>query len=139
MVAPEVNFVISTTTAVAVVGAIWRLASKIATTDVKVNTLWDYHIRRSVVAGLNNETLRVNSPIQATTKGEEWFKDVSEDLLKWYKTCSNCKSMSDRDLFVAIEKEFGKRITSEIAIPNNVHPGEAIAIAVALCRAYRLP
>jgi hypothetical protein len=135
---PEVNFVISTGTAVAVVGAVWRMAWKIATTDTKVNTLWDYHIRRAVVAGLNNDTLLVNSPIRPTPKGEEWFKDISKDLHAWYVS-GNYSKVDDRSLFVAIEKDFGRRITHEVAVPHNLHPGEAVAIAVALCRSYKLP
>lgn len=132
------SVVMSGGTAIAVAGFFWRLAQKLATTDVKVNTLWDYHIRHSVMTGILNDTLKVNSPIQVTEKGMEWFRDIIPELHEWYGKNGNYK-LPDRDLFVALERDLGKKIISQVATPHSIHAGEAMAIAIAICRAYKIP
>lgn len=107
---------------------LWSIAAKFAQLELKVNTLWDFLMRRSIETGISNGVITMNSPIKSTESMEELLAPMINDFADFYKY--SCCGLSDRDTFIAFEREFGDRILREICIPHKIHQGAAIFAAI---------
>lgn len=120
---------------VGIVGAIgalfiklWNVAAKYAQLELKVNTLWDFLMRRSIASGVDNGVVTMNSPIKSTRSMDELLEPFAKDFAELYKNIG-CH-LNERDLFIEFEKSFGDRIMREICIPYKIHQGAAIFAAI---------
>ncbi len=57
--------------------------------------------------------------------------DLKKDLMYFYKQNSN---LTDRDLYIQIERHFGNRLLLDVCIPNEMHTGECVVAAIYLLR-----
>jgi hypothetical protein len=103
--------------------------------EVHVETLWDFHIRRSMVEATSKGIGSLNSPFVLNgDKAHDIGGGLKEDLLAWYETLETKDSMNDRDLFIAVEGAFGERLIREMCIPHNIQEGTCVLIAIALIK-----
>ena len=129
---PETSLTLSVGTLIAIAGFIWKFSTQIAAISVKIDTLWDFHMKRGQIEGLHMGAMTRNSPLSLTQVARDWFTSLEADVKTWYRKTD--KRVSDRDLFVLLEKEFGQRITDEICIPHQITREVCLAGAVLICR-----
>ena len=129
---PDLHLTISLGTALTLIGVVWRASAQISEMKLKVDTLWDYVIRRGRAEGLHAGALAQNSPITITPDARRWFEGLAGDLHAWYQKAG--RGLADRELYVALEKQFGERITNEVCVPHRVHAGACLAMAALVCR-----
>lgn len=118
-------FVVSVITVATPVAVLLMKHSKI---EVKVDTIWDYIMRRAIAAGLETNNLTMNSPVMATPGLEAMLEPMKEDLWQYYK--AGAYKLSTRELFIALEKDFGDRFMKEICIPNGITQGVCTLAAI---------
>lgn len=111
---------------------LFSLVSDFAKLELKVNTLWDFLMNRSLAQGLDHGIITMNSPISATENTEAFLEPLMPEIMEFYKTKG--KTLDDRDLFIEIEKLFGDRICREICIPQGTHQGACILAAIAAAK-----
>lgn len=104
------------------------MISRFAKLELKVNTLWDFLMRRSLASGLDNDVLRMNSPVTATAQATTLLEPMSEELGEFYRT--EGFKLDPRELFIAVEHKFGERLLKQICIPYNVHQGACVLAAI---------
>ncbi len=63
---------------------------------------------------------------------KEWYKEIANDLKVFYIRTGI--RLTERELFIAIERRFGTRILKEICIPHNLNQGECLIIAMAVAK-----
>lgn len=132
---PEGNITITLSCLVGILGLMYKISSRVAKTELKVDTMWDLHIRQQMVSGVKNDTLKFNSPIRATTKGYEWFTPYMDKLKEWYLS-GDIRNLSDRELYIALDRKFGAEFSVDLALTKDTHLGELIAVALAICRDF---
>lgn len=108
------------------------LVSKHSKIEVKVDTIWDFLMRRAIAAGLENNVLSMNSPVVATAKGEAMLEPVKEDLLKFYQEVG--AKLNVRDLFMELERKFGDRFMKDVCIPHGISQGACLLAAIDIMR-----
>jgi hypothetical protein len=103
--------------------------SRIAKLEVKIDTIWDFIMRRALVEGLDKGVLARNSPTKITSEARQWFSNnLINELKTFYQAYG--KYLDRRDLFVEIEQRFGDPIMNEICVPHNLVRGSCILAAV---------
>lgn len=129
---PETQFTLTIGTLLALGGIVWRSSAKFSELSTKVDVIWDHLIRRGQAEGIHAGAMARNSPLVLTDDGRAWFAGpLGDDIRKWYQ--STGKKFTDRDLYAALEKEFGERIAREVSVPRAVHSGACLAAAVLIC------
>lgn len=118
--------------ALSILGIVWFGATKLTRLEVKVDTIWGMFLKRGVVEGVTNSLLAVNSPIRLINNSGKLLESMAPELQAFYE--KNCKGKSEADIAIAIEKEFGTRLVTEICIPNKISFGVCILIAVAIAK-----
>ena len=106
---------------------------RFAKLEVKVDTMWDFQMRRAesetIIKGIGQR----NSPIRITNPSVfEWFKGLEEELQKFY--LEKGKFLTDRELSLEIERRFGARISAEICVPQQLTEGACLIVAMALAK-----
>lgn len=100
--------------------------------EKRVDALWEYLIRgaqsEAVAKGLGN----LNSPFIMNDTTRSYFSTHVKELRNFYQ--ENCIGLSDSDLFIAIDKQFGERLIKEVGIPNSLTHGSVIMAAVEIAK-----
>jgi hypothetical protein len=108
-------------------GGAYYIIRKFSTIEFKVNTLWDFTMRRALSEGLHKGVLHMNSPVSIVEDSKILFNGLGEDLKKFYKRRGS--KLSERDLMIAIEEEFGDRLLHEVCIPHGLSAGSCLIAA----------
>jgi hypothetical protein len=108
-------------------------AATITELAVKVNTIWDFTIRRGYAIGESKGVLRTDSPITITEVARKAFKVIENDLHCWYLE-EGFKYEHERDFIVALEKKFGARLTEEVCRLNEWTSAECLLAAAVVAK-----
>jgi len=106
--------------------------ARIDRVETKINTLWEFVLRRGAAEAVIKGLGTMNSPITITDEAKAWMSGLAGPLREAYET--RWKDLDDVNLAVAIEREFGDQITKEICIPHNVANAACLLIACAVAR-----
>lgn len=129
---PETHVTLSVATAIGLAVMIWRSSAQLSELKTRMDVVWDYLMRRGQAEGIHIGAMTRNSPLSLTDDGRGWFTgELGEKLVNWYRVRG--KGLSERDLYLGIEKEFGEVIAREVCVPKGVHAGACLAAAVLFC------
>jgi len=106
----------------------WRLA-QIA---VKVETMWQFQLRRGIAEAVHHGMATVNSPFVITEEAKSWLDDLAVPLRQLYQKLG--RHVSDTDLLIEIELRFGDEIVKKVCIPHGVDQGVCLVIALAVAK-----
>src|SRR5438046_568275 len=70
-------------------------AAKIASIEVKVDTLWDFQIRRGFSEAVQKGIGTMNSPLILTEEAKSWLDCMAAELRRFYQTIGH--KLNDRD------------------------------------------
>ena len=106
--------------------------NKFNSLENKLDTIWDYLIKRAetefIIKGLGT----INSPYLITAEVRSWYEPISKELKTFYiRTGVN---LTSQELFVMIHKEFGDWIKDNICIPHGLESGSCILAAIAVAK-----
>lgn len=115
-----------------IIGFVYVAFARVAKMEFQVKTLWDYLMDRARTEVVTKGLGTVNSPIAVNEETRRMYDGMIGDLRAFYRRLG--VKLSERELFIAITRQFGARITQEICIPYGLIAGSCIAIAVALAQ-----
>lgn len=107
------------------------VVAKITTIEVKVNTMWHFLMRRGEAEAVHKGWATMNSPIVVNQDAKELLAPMAEELRAFYE---KNQKVTDFELALAIEKQFGERLAKEICIPNGFSLGACLVIAVSVAK-----
>jgi len=107
---------------------------KMATLSVKVDTMWSFTMKRAISEAVNNDLMKLNSPIEITSKGFSYIQPMAQELWDYYQ--NKLGKLSDEDLALDLERNFGERLLKEVCIPNDMLYGECVMLAVEAVRKH---
>ena len=108
--------------------AVW----KIARMEVKVDTLWDFQMRRALSESIQKGVATLNSPLTVTPEAKAWMHELAAKLRDFYAKLGH--RMTDRELAIEIERRFGDEILHKVCIPNGLYEGACLIIAMEIAK-----
>lgn len=137
MTATEIALVCSVVGAFAAIGGLLisfiRLVARFARMELKIDTVWDFQMRRAQSEAVNKGVATMNSPVMVSDEAKQWMAPIIGPIREFYVHLG--RRMSDRDLYLEIERRFGDQILREVCIPHGLDQGACLLIAVQAARA----
>lgn len=115
-----------------VFSVIYLSGVKIAKIEVKVDTMWSFLMRRAIAEVVFKGLADMNSPIVIRKEAKALFRGLTEDLRSFYRGLG--KELTDVDLIMLLEQQFGDRILKEVCIPNGLLMGACMIIALEIAK-----
>lgn len=134
--------VIDTGMWVAIVGLVFAIAAgftkviyRIGGLELKINTVWDFLMRRAEVELVNRGWGTKHSPVKLTVTVFESILPLISNIITFYaKLKEDRPNIADRDIFIAIEQRFGEQLVEQICIPMNVQLGACVVAVMESCK-----
>ncbi len=134
--------VIDTGVWVAIVGLVSAIAAgftkiiyRIGALELKINTVWDFLMRRGQVELVNMGWGTKHSPVKLTVTVFDSILPLISDIITFYAKLKKDKpSITDRDIFIAIEQHFGEQLIERICIPMHVQLGACVIAVMESCK-----
>jgi hypothetical protein len=135
----EENIILALEMASTVFGALawvgWRLVQlsiAFGQMRLKVDTMWEFQVRRAAVQAVNRGLAVMNSPLRPTEEAVKWFAGLDPKLQEADNT--RWKALPEHDMLLAIEREFGEEIMKEVCIPHNLWDASCLIIAACVAQ-----
>jgi len=116
---------------VSVLSVIYFGAVKIAKLEVKVDTLWDFQMRRAFSEAVSTGVATMNSPLQITEKAKHKLDPMKVELQQFWE---ENKTLPGIDIIMKLESKFGDQILKELCIPLGLSHGSCLLIALAVAK-----
>lgn len=118
-----------------VVAGFVKIIYQLGQLELKINTVWDFLMRRGQVELVNKGWGTKRSPVKLALTIFESIVPLIDDIVKFYIQIKKDKpAITDRDLFIAIEHNFGDRLVERICIPMNVQLGACVIAVLEACK-----
>jgi hypothetical protein len=126
--APYASIVLSL---ISVLSVFYLGSVKIAKIEVKVDTMWDFQMRRAFSEAVKTGVGTVNSPLTFVPEFRAKLDPMKNDLRSFWE---KYKYLPVQDFIVQLEAYFGNRITKEICIPLGLSHGACLLMALAVAK-----
>jgi hypothetical protein len=114
-----------------IAGSVFYAVKQFARLEFKVDTLWDFVMRRALTEGVARGLINFNSPVKISDPDiRARYAPIAQELKAFYRRAG--RNMSDTDLFREISVRWGDWILKNICIQYGLVAGSCITIAVAL-------
>lgn len=113
-------------------GAVHLNGSRSAKIEVKVDTMWEFLMRRALSEGLEKGVVSMNSPVVVNEEAKKWMAGMAIELQKFYRKLG--RNLTDHELAFEIERHFGDQILKEVCIPNGLSGGACLLIALEVAK-----
>lgn len=103
---------------------------------VKVDTLWDFLMRRAKAEAVQVGWGAMGSPIHLTTAGFEMIRPFLNKFLPVYAELV-ARNASEQEVWMTLENRFGDEIIEQICIPGKVSAGACMIAIIESCKLAR--
>lgn len=108
------------------------LTSKLAKTELKIDTLWDFQMRRGAAEIVQKGLGTMNSPVtlneETRSEVQRLIADIAEPLRQLYRKIG--RNVSDRDLAIELEVRFGDQIVKHLCTPLGMNEGACMHVVI---------
>ncbi len=112
-----------------------RIIYRMGQLELKIDTVWDFLIRRGQVELVNRGWGTKNSPVELTAVTFESILPLISDIVVFYAKLKKANpKIKERDMFIAIESQFGEQLVDRICIPMHVQLGACVVAVMAACK-----
>jgi len=111
-----------------VVSVLYFGTVKFAKLELKVDTMWDFQMRRNQAEAVHRGVATMNSPIVVNDEARQWVEPIVAPMRAFYAKIG--RKMTDSELALEIERRYGERILTEICIPRGISAGACLLIAL---------
>lgn len=127
-IAPIASIIMSV---VSVISVIYLGAYKMGRLEVKVDTMWDFQMRRAFSEAVNTGVGTMNSPLQFVPEAMEKLECMKPALQDFW---AQNKLLPMNEFVVKLENNFGTRIMEEVCIPLGLSHGACLLMAAAAAK-----
>lgn len=120
---------------ISILSTIAYISHKLGRLEVKVDTLWDFMVRRATSEAVIKGAGSLNSPFILSEVARSWFAlDLQEKLQNDY--IEFWMGKEDKEIFLEIEKKYGERLLKEVCIPNHLFSGACVMAAIEISKGH---
>lgn len=98
----------------------------------RIDSTWDYLMRRAMAEGLIKGLATMNSPMIITDEVRGWYAPFATELREWYRRSGRYRT--EREMFEDVNTMFGSKFLDKICIEHNLQAGFCIAAAIEIAR-----
>ena len=118
---------------------IWVAAVKLARVEVKVDTMWNFLVRRAEAELLGKGLGTRDSPLILTAEGKQqaraYLAGIAGDLQALGQQMGHC--LSDPELMLVIEGRFGAYLVEHVCVPLHLEKGACLYLALDVAKNER--
>lgn len=111
-----------------------KLSETLATIQVKVDTMWEFIMRRAKSELVAQGMGTMNSPLFFTPAAKAAIAPLEGELRRWYDNDPRLSTLSDTELAIELEREYGDEILTLVCIPHKLFMGACLWIAIEAAR-----
>ena len=111
-----------------IIGTIYGVGYKMGRVELKVDTMWDFMMRRATSEAVMSGVATIKSPAVVNEEAKRWMAPLIGPIREFYAKLG--RRMTDNELAMEIERRFGDRILQEVCIPHKLHMGACLLIAM---------
>ncbi len=131
MTTEQVGLIIAVASGVgSLFGWIYVGVYRVAQMQLKVDTMWEFLLRRAKVEAVQAGVGVFNSPFLITEEAKKIVAPLAPRLREFGAKIGCTMSLSE--LALAIERQFGEELIRDVCIPNGLHAGACLLIACAV-------
>ncbi len=127
-IAPIASVIMS---GISILSVIYLGAVKLAKLEVKVDTMWDFQMRRAFSEAVKTGVATMNSPLHFDQEVRENLAPIRDELQQFWKTHHTVPML---DFIIMLETKFGDQLLKEICIPRGLSHGACLLVALAVAR-----
>lgn len=109
-----------------------HMISRLAKVELKIDTVWEFLVRRAVSEAVVKGVATINSPVRLAENAREWLEPLKSALTQFYARQGH--GLTDGQLMMAIEQQFGDRIFREVCIPHGLWAGACLVLAAEIAK-----
>lgn len=111
---------------------IQKFDSRLLQIEQRIETLWEFQLRRAAVEALQRGIGKMNSPIKINEEAKSWLGDLTLELKAFYRRLG--RELTISQLAEEIERKYGDEIVKKICIPHGLSQGACLLIAMEVAR-----
>jgi hypothetical protein len=115
-----------------VLRGVYSTGVRLATIELKVDTMWDFQLRRATNEAVHRGIATLNSPLVFNDDAMKLIEPLKGDVLAVYAAVD--KPIAQRDLAVALESKLGERILHEVCLPHGLFMGSCLLMALEMIK-----
>lgn len=116
---------------ISIVSVIYMTAYRFGKLEVKVDTMWDFQMRRSFAEAVRTGVGTMNSPLQLSPSAKATLDPLKEDLQKFW---DDHRDKTNIDFIMLLESRFGDELLKRVCIPLGLSHGACLLIALAVAK-----
>jgi hypothetical protein len=115
---------------ISVLSVIYLGLIKFAQMDVKVDTLWQFQLRRGEVEAVLRGYATKNSPLKLNEERalEAFPAELGRAIQQYFSRLG--RNLTRTEMAAEIERRFGERIVDEVCVPNGFSEGACLILAM---------
>ena len=110
-----------------------NLNGRLERLSVKIDTLWDFQLRRGALEAMVSGVATKNSPLTVREEFLAVSKELGDPLRDFYRKIGR-PAMTNAELAFQIERHFGSEIVDKVCIPHGLSYGACLIIAIAVAK-----
>lgn len=109
-----------------------KAAALLPAMNVKIDTMWNFQVRRAMSEVPERGIGSQNSPLAFTEDARRALDPIKDELIKFNET--ELKNKDDAEALLAIERQFGERLLDLVCKPCSLSHGACLLLACAVAR-----
>lgn len=106
------------------------ITEKFSALEVKVNTMWDFQIRRGFAESVHAGAATMNSPLTIDPHIKEYLNPIKEQLVSFWEEVG--RRLTLRECMIELEKRFGYDLLHLLCLPRGIHEGACLLVALSV-------
>lgn len=123
------------TSFVALGTVIYFAGVKVSKLEVKVETLWEFQIRRGMAEAVHKGVAEMNSPLTFNEEVQKYLEPLKDQLITFWDVKG--KSLPPTEALLELEREFGDALLRDVCIPGGLSHGACLLLAYSVASQQR--
>lgn len=100
--------------------------------ESKVETIWEFQLRRATIEAVQHGIGKMNSPLVISQEAKEWMGELAVRLREFYRRLG--RTLTNSELALEIERRYGQEIVEKVCIPHGIFQGACLLIAMEVAK-----
>ena len=128
----NVSLALSLSACVSLLGYIIKMSAKFGRLELKVDTMWAFQMRRAMSEVVESGIGSLNSPLIFNEDAKRALDPLRSELVNFAAKLQI--NISDGELLLEIEHEFGDRLLMQVCVPCKLSHGACLLLAMAIAK-----